>query len=166
MRRINTRRISLVVNSTLNNRKSDNQQVPPGSTRGWIFALILCCLPGLSLVDAAVTALTTETSPAASATPLNLQHSPNTQVAVSSRDSALTSTQRLLSHAKRAGGTCINPHTDNADSFDSPAVAGAHPSAGDLHPPVRGQGYDTDKLCLATPPARTPYSPRSPPSLA
>lgn len=161
-----SRRISLVVNSSHHSRMSNNPQTPPRSVKSWIIALILCCLPGISLVDATMAALAAENSLPASAAPLNLEHTPNTQVAVGSRDSALTSIQRLLSQAKRGGGTYLTTPTDNADPFDSPAAVAPHAPTCDLRPAVRGQGYDLGDLCLAIPPAHAPYSPRSPPVLA
>lgn len=163
---MNGRRISLTVNSTHNNRMSSNPGTPSSSACGWIFALILCCLPGISLYDAAMKALTAESGPAASAVPLGIEHTPNTQVAISSHDSALTSSQRLLSQIQRAGNASFSSHADNTDPSDSLPAPGPLPSVCDLRAPVRGQGYDTGSLCLSTPVARTPYSPRSPPAHA
>jgi hypothetical protein len=147
------------VNNTFNNRISSTRQTLPSSACSWIFVLILCCLPGLSLYDT----IRTEAEAATSATPPRIGYTPNTQVAVNSHDSALTSSQRLLSQTKRLGTVNLNTHKDNADRSDLLAVAGAYPAACELRLLISGQGYDSGSVCLPTPFARAPYSPRSPP---
>lgn len=144
---------------------SDNQQTLAGAPtlglRAWLLTLILCCLPGMSLYDAA---LAFDSDPAgAPATAAGMQQPANTQAAANSRDGALHAS-RLLTLIQ---GSATPPKS--TDATDSPASLLAPASSLSICDPrtaMLSKGYASNSLCLVTRHAAMPYSPRSPPALA
>ncbi len=133
---------------------------PSSGLRAWLLALILCCLPGMSLYDAAL-AFDGDRS-GSGATAAGMEQPANTQAAANTRDGALNASSRLLSQINRYGSPLNNP-----EPVDLPAAALALPlTICDLRAPARGQGYANSSPSLITRFAVAPYSPRSPPLLA
>lgn len=148
MRRISGKRISNPVNTPSISRRTTPSGAPSVSAYSWVFALILCCLPGLSLYEPATNARAMQD---ATASPLGQVQSSNTQAIVNTHDGALTSSLRSFSHA------------DMPDPSDSVLALTPLPTLCNLRAPVSGQGYDIEFLCLVSSHAAAPYSPRSPP---
>ncbi len=160
MRRGAGRRIRQVVNSTHISPRISTSRSPSTSVCGWIFALILCCLPGLSWPESA---LIVGNAQNAATSPTGMLQTTNTQVAINTHDTALTSSQRLLSQATRTGAPCQNTDTNSPDPSGPAQAVWPLPASSDLRALVCGQGYDVDVLRLVTRYTAAPYSPRSPP---
>lgn len=151
LRRISSKRISNPVNRAHISHRTNLSGTSSISACSWIFALILCCLPGLSLYEPSPTARAMQD---AAASPLGQVQSSNTQAIVNTHDGALTSSLRS------------SPHTDTSDPSDPALAVTPLPALCNLRAPVSGQGYDAECLCRASSHAAAPYSPRSPPVLA
>ena len=148
------RRISVCVNQVRTDRFRKHPRSPAISAFSWLFALVLCCLPGISLYDPALTS--PDNKPQLSTTPSGQAHAANTL------DSALTSSMRMVVHAERSGSA-------SPDTTDTPAPEfqpWLTPMVPDVHQPPESQGYDTGSLVLTPPFHVTTGSPRAPPVLA
>jgi hypothetical protein len=145
---------------------SSNQQAfvgaPTAGPRAWLLILILCCLPGMSLYDAALAIDSNRAD--FPATAAEMEQPANTQAAANSRDGASGTSSLLLSQLNRAGTSPT--HTDPADLPPSSMALATPLTISDLRTAILGQGYTHSSPRLITRITDAPYSPRSPPSFA
>lgn len=152
----------MAVNHINQSRQKAHTGLPSSGLRAWLLALILCCLPGMSLYDAAL-AFDSDRSDFP-ATAAGMDQPANTQATANSRDGALGASSRLLPQLNRAGTSPT--HTDPAD-LPTPSLAiTSSLTISDLRTPILGQGYANSSPSLITRITDAPYSPRSPPAFA
>lgn len=137
-------------------RFTSNPKSSSFSACSWLFALILCCLPGASLYNADLPA--NESQRASS---LDHLHSIVTRGIVSINDGALA--QRNSGHVKRSGVSPTSTDRDSPNPFEPEFHTWAWQSDAHIRAPIAGQGYDSHNLILAIRQTTSPHSPRAPP---
>lgn len=159
LRSIMHKRISDLVNNTHISRSSSKIQSPPFSAYSWLFAFILCCLPGAALTDTLpATHDRQDLLPPGHVQPVN------THAIVHINDVALVS-QRKLAHVKRPGASSASTDRETPNPCEPECQLPALQTGSHARMPVAGQGFDTHSLSLVVRQATSPYSPRSPPVL-